>query len=152
MIAPSAYSVFTSASSNEEKCTERCDSNLDSRDCGKIETKEQSMDKMTELINLQKSNGVFEISSENWSGSVYEEYLGSYSDVKSSCPEGIDTNLWITALSMKIFEIKMADKKDLLDLVMRKSHKFLNQQVKGNMENLIDRAEKYVKSKHGKFG
>ena len=106
-----------------------------------------SGDRMTELINLQKSNGVFELSSENWVGSVLEEYLGSYSDVKSNCPPGIEMNLWITALSMKILEIKMGDKKDLWDLVMRKSHKFLNQKLKGNLEILIDQAEKYVKKK-----
>ena len=150
VIAPSAYSVFTSASSNEEKCTQRFDSSLDSRDCVKIEAKKESMDKMTELINLQKSNGVFEISSENWIGSVYEEYLGSYSDVKSRCPKGIDINLWITALSMKIFEVKMEDKKDLWDLVMRKSHKFLHVELhKDNeiYENLMNQAEKFVKSK-----
>ena len=126
------------------------DSSLDSRDCVKIEAKKQSMDKMTELINLQKSNGVFEISSENWIGSVYEEYLGSYSDVKSSCPKGIDINLWITALSMKIFEIKMEDKKDLWDLVMRKSHKFLNAKLNNineNFESLMNQAEKFVKTK-----
>ena len=47
----------------------------------------------------------------------------------------------------QIFEIKMADKKDLWDLVMRKSHKFLIQELKGNIKNLVDQAEKYVKSK-----
>ena len=121
-----------------------------SRKCMKIEDKQHSKDKMTELINLQKSNGAFEISSENWIGSVYEEYLGSYSDVKSSCPEGIDINLWITALSMKIFEVKMEDKKDLWDLVMRKSHKFLNAElnkINENYENLMNQAEKLVKTK-----
>ena len=116
----------------------------------KIEDKQQPMDKMTELINLQKSNGVFELSSENWNGSVLEEYLGSYSDVMSSCPNGIDINLWITALSMKILEVKMADREDLWDLVMQKSKKFLNAEVNKvneNYENLMNQAEKFVKSK-----
>ena len=128
------------------ECDERLGSRLDSRDC----VKKESMDKMTELINLQKSNGVFEISSENWIGSVYEEYLGSYSDVKSSCPEGIDINLWITALSMKIFEVKMEDKKDLWDLVMRKSHKFINatlNNINEDYDNLMNQAEEFVKTK-----
>ena len=121
-----------------------------SRKCMKIEDKQQSMDKMTELINLQKSNGVFELSSENWVGSVLEEYLGSYSVVISRCPKGIKINLWITALSMKILEVKMEDKKDLWDLVMQKSHKFLNAElnkVDETYENLMNQAEKFVKTK-----
>ena len=145
-IAPSAYSVVTSAALTPAAAY----SSLDPRDCGKIEAKKQSMDEMTELIYLQKSNGVFEISSENWIGSVYEEYLGSYFDVKSSCPTGIYINLWITALSMKIFEVKMEDKKDLWDLVMQKSHKFLNAKLNNineNYENLMNQAEKFVKAK-----
>ena len=105
---------------------------------------------MTELINLQKSNGVFLISSENWIGSIYEEYLGSYSVVVSRCPNGININSWVTALSMKILEVKMEDKQDLWDLVMRKSHKFLHAELhKDNerYENLMNQAEKFVKSK-----
>ena len=112
--------------------------------------KKESMDKMTELINHQKSNGVFEISSKNWIGSVLEEYLGNYPDVKSCCPKGIEINLWITALSMKIFEVKMEDKKDLWDLVMQKSHKFLIAElnkVDETYENLMNEAEKFVKTK-----
>ena len=87
------------------------------------------------------------MSDEDWTGSVLEEYLGSYSDVKSNGPPGIEMNLWITALSMKVLEIKMEDKKDLWDLVMRKSHKFLNKELNGSIENLLDLAAKYVKSK-----
>ena len=112
--------------------------------------KKESMDKMTELINLQKSNGVFEISSKNWIGSILEEYLGCFPDVKSSCPKGIEINLWITALCMKILEVKMEDKKDLWDLVMQKSHKFLNAElnkVDETYENLMNQAEKFVKTK-----
>ena len=121
-----------------------------SRESVQIEDKQQPMDKMTELINLQKSNGIFETSSDNWIGSVLEEYLGGYSDVMSSCPNGIDINLWITALSMKILEVKMADREDLWDLVMQKSKKFLKAEVNKvyeNYENLMNQAEKFVKSK-----
>ena len=121
-----------------------------SRESVQIEDKQQPMDKMTELINLQKSNGIFETSSDNWIGSVLEEYLGGYSDVMSSCPNGIDINLWITALSMKILEVKMDDRKDLWDLVMQKSHKFLSMKVNKvneNYKNLMNQAEKFVKSK-----
>ena len=128
------------------ECDERLGSRLDSRD----RVKKESIDRMTELINLQKSNGEFEISSKNWIGSVLGEYLGSYTDVKSSCPKGIEINSRITALSMKILEVKMEDKKDLWDLVMQKSHKFLNAElikVKENYENLMNQAEMFVKSK-----
>lgn len=121
-----------------------------SRESVKIENKQQPMDKMTELINLQKSNGEFELSSENWAGSILEAYLGNYSDVKSCCPNGININLWITALSMKILEVKMDDRKDLWDLVMQKSHKFLNAElnkINENYENLMNQVEKFVKTK-----
>ena len=79
-----------------------------------------------------------------------ETYLGSYIDVKSNCPSGIKMHLWITALSMKILEIKMEEKKELWDLVARKSQKFLSlemQKEKRNCQELNDQAEKYVKSK-----
>ena len=104
---------------------------------------------MTELINLQKSNGLFDVSCENWTGSVLEICLGSYVDVKSNCPSGIEMHLWITALSMKILEIKMGDEKELWDLIARKSKKFLNlemQKEKQDCKELMDQAEKYVKN------
>ena len=151
MMAPlSAREKFV-GSSDEDECAEKCVSSLKSskniEKKSQVEVKKNSTERMTELISLQKSNGVFKISDEDWTGSVLEDYLGSYSDVKSNCPLGIEMNLWITALSMKVLEIKMEDKKDLWDLVMRKSHKFLNQELKGAMENLIDQAAKYVISK-----
>ena len=138
-------------STDKGECAERCVSSLmSSRNMEKKsrdEAKKNTTERMTELISLQKSNGEFKISDEDWTGSVLEEYLGSYSDVKSNCPTGIEMNLWITALSMKILELKMEDKKDLWDLVMRKSHKFLNQELNEAMENLLDLAVTYVKNK-----
>ena len=115
-----------------------------------LQCKIDARDEMAELISLQKSNGLFEISNKEWIGSVLEKYLGAYTDVKFGCPLGMKTNLWITALSMKILEIKMGDKKDLWDLVAQKSEKFLKEELKqdmGNYKSLIDLAEKYVKSK-----
>ena len=115
-----------------------------------LECKIDTRDEMTELISLQKSNGLFEISNKEWKGSVLEKYLGPYTEVRFGCPLGMKTYLWITALSMKILEIKMSDKKDLWDLVAQKSEKFLKEELKQEMENyksLIDLAEKYVKSK-----
>ena len=105
---------------------------------------------MTDLISLQKSNGSFEITNEGWAGSVLEEYLGNYKEVEMTCPVGIGLYLWITALSMKIFEVKMGDKKELWLLVLRKSEIFLEGELKNEKEKydvLIEHAEKYVKSK-----
>ena len=110
----------------------------------------ETKDKMTELINLQKSNGSFDVSNEDWTGSVLEEYLGGYIEVKSCCPIGFEISLWITALAIEIFKLKMGDKKELWDLVLRKSRKFLKEELrkeKGDYKDLIDQAEKYVKSR-----
>ena len=103
-----------------------------------------------DLINLQKSNGAFEVSANGWDGSILGNYLGVYSDVNSECPSGIPIHLWITALSMKILEIKMGEDKDLWDLVMRKSQIFIRAElnkIKADYEELIDQAEKFVQSK-----
>ena len=141
------YSSF-----DDENFAESCVSNFrsKSREQVKCEATTGTKDRMTELINLQKSNGMFDVSREHWAGSVLEQYLGSYTDVKSNCPSGIEMHLWITALSMKILEIKMEDKKELWDLIARKSQKFLNlemQKENRNCQELMDQAEKYVKSK-----
>ena len=110
----------------------------------------QPEDKMSELINLQKSNGIFDIFSNDWTGSVLDFYVGKYEDVQSSCPPGVTITLWITALAIKIMEIKMSDKKDLWELVAQKSKKSLNAELKKNKEQLqalLDKAEEYVNSK-----
>ena len=120
---------------------------MNSEKCSTTKVIRPTVDKMTDLINFQKSNGAFKISSESWSGSVLEEYLGSYSDVKSNCPTAVEMDIWITALSIKILEIKMEDEKELWDLVVRKSHKFLDQELCKLKEIVIDQAEKYVKNK-----
>ena len=127
-----------------------CNSGFGLTSRAELECKIDTKDEMTELIGLQMSNGLFDISNKEWTGSVLEKYLGAYTEVKFGCPLGMKTYLWITALSMKILEIKMSDKKDLWDLVAQKSEKFLKEEFKQEMENyksLIDLAEKYVKSK-----
>ena len=73
---------------------------------GEFLCKVDAKDDMAELISLQKSNGLFEISNKEWTGSVLEKYLGAYTEVKFGCPLGMKSYLWITALSMKILEIK----------------------------------------------
>ena len=139
-------------SSSDDASAERCVSNFSSKSQERVkcEATTGSNDRMTELINLQKSNGMFDVTHEHWAGSVLEIYLGSYIDVTSNCPSGIEIHLWITALSMKILEIKMGDKKELWYLIARKGQKFLNlemQKENRNCQELIDQAENYVKSK-----
>ena len=139
-------------SSSDDASAERCVSNFSSKSQERVkcEATTGSNDRMTELINLQKSNGMFDVTHEHWAGSVLEIYLGSYIDVTSNCPSGIEIHLWITALCMKILEIKMGDKKELWDLIARKGQKFLNlemQKENRNCQELIDQAENYVKSK-----
>ena len=90
----------------------------------------------------------FDVSCQNWIGSVLEEYLGCYEDVKSKCPSEIAMVLWVTALSIKIFEIKMEDEKELWELIMYKSMKFLKvetNKIKGDFQRLMDQAEEVVK-------
>ena len=142
-------------SSNEKTGAERCVSNP--QISGRKEVKPQAKDRMTELINLQKSSGAFDVSREDWAGSVLEDFLGDYEEVKSICPSEIAIHLWITALSMKILEIKMGDEKELWDLVVRKSLKFLDVEMKKTEKDsqdvlrqkmsLIEEAEKFIKSK-----
>ena len=106
-------------------------------------------DKMSELISLQKSNGIFDVSSNDWTESVFNFYLGKYEDVSSSCPPGVTITLWITALAIKIMEIKMSDKRELWELVAQKSKKSLNVELKKSKEQLqelLDKAEEHVNS------
>ena len=105
---------------------------------------------MTELISLQKSNGIFEISSNDWPESVFDFYAGKYEDVQTGCPSGVALNLWITALAIKIMEIKMSDKKELWELVVQKSKKSINVELKKDkdqLQMLLGKAEEYVKIK-----
>ena len=107
-------------------------------------------DRMRELIGLQKSNGMFELSSEDWIDSVFEVYTGNYVDVQSSCPTGVAFNLWITALAIKIMEIKMSETKELWELVLHKSKERLNIELKKNEKQcqmLLNKAEERIKIK-----
>jgi hypothetical protein len=110
----------------------------------------QPEDRMDELISLQKSSGMFEISLKDWTGTALDFYLGKYEDVQSKCPSGVAINLWFTALAITIMEIKMSEKKELWELVAQKSKKSLNVELKKNKEQfqaLLDKAEEYAKSK-----
>ena len=105
-------------------------------------------DKMSALIDVQNASGMFEIPDEiMWEESVFNMYTGSRKKVKLNCPKGVPLNLWITALAMKIMELKMSEKKELWELVFEKSKKYLAKQLMNNEEEynkLQDAAEKYV--------
>ena len=105
-------------------------------------------DKMTELIGLQNSNGIFEISSDNWVDSVFEFYSGmSYDECQSRCPSGVAFNLWITSLAIKIMEVKMASQKELWELIVQKGKKCLNIELNKDKEKfdiLLTKAETII--------
>ena len=106
-----------------------------------------SDDQMTQLLNFQRSNGTFKISPENWIGSIFEVYAGSYEDVRSRCPAGIKITLWITALAIKILELKLGEKRDLWELVEQKSIKYIFSELKQNkleLNRLLTNAEEYI--------
>ena len=108
-----------------------------------------SGDEMTELVSLQKSNGMFEVSSNNWEDSVFNVYAGSHANVKKSCPSGAAFNVWLTALAIKILEIKMSEKKELWKLVVKKSKKYLIGQLANNDEQcqiILAKAEECIKN------
>ena len=102
---------------------------------------------MTALINLQTSNGKFTLSDELWDGSVLDIYVGKLGKVKSRCPTSVTLDLWITALAMKIMELKMDEIKGLWELVAEKSKKYLINQLMKNEDQyniLLHEAEKYI--------
>ena len=105
------------------------------------------LDKMTELIKFQKSNGTFEIPPKNWKSSGFEEYAGIYQDVHSSCPAGAKSTVWITALAMKILELKLSENKDLWELIAKKTRKSILAELNQDMLELsvlLAKAEKYI--------
>ena len=104
-------------------------------------------DRMAALICLQKSGGAFEIPSDKWTNSVFEVYLGKYEDCNASCPAGLKINLWVTALAIKVLELKMIEKRDIWELAAKKSKKYLLNELKDDGEQcqiLLSKAEEYI--------
>ena len=104
-------------------------------------------DKMTALVKLQMSDGMFEAAADAWDNGVFNTYLGSFEATKSACPENTEFNLWLTALAVKILELKMDEKKHLWELVADKSKKYLLKHLGNNEEEykkLQEKAEQYV--------
>ena len=104
-------------------------------------------DKMAQLVSLQKSNGSFEICSDEWKNSIFEVYAGKFEDVLASCPTGIRNTVWVTALAGKILELKMAETRDLWELVGKKSKQYILAELKEDKEKceqLLSKAEEYI--------
>ena len=113
---------------------------------------------MTALISLQNSNGSFTCNSENWTNSVFEYYLGSLQQVSEKFPKHLifdshddnnstNSEIWTTALAIKIMEIKMKDSIDTWDLVAKKAKYSLKQRCKDNLDSyheLLKEAENVV--------
>ena len=104
-------------------------------------------DKMAQLVSLQKSNGSFEICSDKWKNCVFEAYAGKFEDVLSSCPTGIKNTVWVTALAVKILQLKMAETRDLWELVGKKSRQYILAELKEDKEQceqLLSKADEYI--------
>ena len=104
-------------------------------------------DEMAQLVNLQKSNGLFEIFSDEWKNSVFGVYSGKFEDVLSIWPTGIKNTVWFTALAVKILELKMAETRDLWELVAKKSQKYILAELKEDKEQceqMLSKADEYI--------
>ena len=103
--------------------------------------------RMTTLICLQKSGGAFDIPQDKWINSGLEVFLGKFEDCHSSCPAGSKITLWVTALAIKVLELKMIEKRDIWELAAKKSKKYLLNELKDDSEQcqiLLSKAEEYI--------
>ena len=110
-----------------------------------------SDDDMTALINWQKSDGMFQITTDGWENSILKTYLGNIQDVRANCPANTTFNVWLTALAVKILELKMSEKKELWELVAEKSKKYILRELLKNEQEyrkLQERAEEYITTKN----
>ena len=113
----------------------------------KMASQTNTDDELAQLVSLQKSNGSFEICSDKWKNCVFEVYAGKFEDVLSSCPTGIKNNVWVPALAVKILEMKMAETRDLWELVAKKSKHYILAELKEDKEKceqLLGKAEEYI--------
>ena len=104
-------------------------------------------DEMARLVSFQKSNGSFEICSDEWKNGVFEVYAGKFEDVLSSCPTGVKNTVWVTALAVKILQLKMAETRDLWELVGKKSRQYILAELKEDKEQyeqLLSKADEYI--------
>ncbi len=90
-------------------------------------------DDLTAVVDLQGSSGVFK-----W-GPALERILGmSQSDLNAKKPSEVETTeeVWLTLVMVALLETKMAEKKELWELVADKAIKFAKKQLGGDEEKL----------------
>jgi len=96
-------------------------------------------DNVTAIIDLQSSKGSFK-----WGPGL--EQLGlSQTLVKDKRPAGTEETDWLTALAVCLIESKMADQKELLELIVEKAVKFLKAKMtQSDQEAVMEHAKKVV--------
>ena len=96
-------------------------------------------DVMQELVNNQNFDGSY-----TWSFCF--EMVGLKKDqVDQAKPEHVSENVWLSAIAMKILELKLESQKDSWALIAAKIQKFICSQVQ-DMDALMKDAEKVVSS------
>ena len=94
---------------------------------------------LNELIDLQLANGTFKM------GKSIETLLDiKEEDIKKKCPQGVEMDVWITALCIVLIETKFKESKDLWELVISKARKSIGHTTE-NMDEIMVEAKKHVK-------
>ena len=94
---------------------------------------------LNELIDLQLANGTFKM------GKSIETLLNMEEKViKINCPDGVDMDIWITAICIALIEIKFKESKDLWELVTSKARKAIGRSTE-NMDEILMMAKNHVK-------
>jgi len=91
---------------------------------------------LNELIDLQSANGIFKM------GKSIEILLDmKEEEIKKKCPQGIDMDVWITALCIVLIETKFSENKDLWELVTSKARKSIELHTE-NLNKILVEAKK----------
>ena len=90
---------------------------------------------LNELIDLQSANGIFKM------GKSIEILLDmKEEEIKEKCPQGIDMDVWITALCIVLIETKFSESKDLWELVTSKARKSIELHTE-NLDKILVEAK-----------
>ena len=98
-------------------------------------------DIMNSIIDLQRSSGAFQ-----W-GSVLEKALKiSKMDADKAAKDNGGLEVWVTALIIVYFKLKMTASKDLWELVVEKATKFVEKNSQGKTHKILQNAEGVIKA------
>jgi hypothetical protein len=93
---------------------------------------------LNEMIDLQSANGTFKM------GKSIETLLDmKEEDIKKKCPQGVELDVWITALCIILIETKFKESKDLWELVTSKARKSI-ECITENLDEILVEAKKHV--------